>query len=118
MLINKRIEEPYNKMPKEESLQILSKPLIKSKLSKNFWNKIKHIYSSNFISVKNIKIDKNSELNINIINNGNKNLKRAESRKNNLNNNQQNLNLKNKRVKTPTMKHSNIRYMENNNINF
>ena len=43
MLMNNRIEEPYNKLPKEGPLPILSKTLIKSKLTQKFWENAKNI---------------------------------------------------------------------------
>ena len=116
MLINKRLEEPYNKMPNDGPLPILSKTVIKSKLTKEFWNKTKHIYSSNGASNKNISFNNNDETNINIINKD-KNLKKTKSGKNNINNNKNEFKLKNKRVKTPTINHANFRYMEDNKKN-
>ena len=47
MLINKRLEEPYSKMPDDGPLPILSKTVIKSKLSSKFWEKTKYIYDPN-----------------------------------------------------------------------
>ena len=126
MLINNRLEDPYNKMPKEGPLPILSKTLIKSKLSKIFWIKIKYIYDSNSspdrnipqetkIENTNIKTKKNNKNNINI-KSGNIN------NNNNIKNNINNIKLKKRKVKTPIMKQRNLRYMdicqkENNNNN-
>ena len=73
MLINKRLEEPYNKMPQEGPLPILSKALIQSKLTKKFWDKVKYIYNSNSNGVSNnnilIKGNIDNEPNINNVNN-------------------------------------------------
>ena len=73
MLINKRLEEPYNKMPQEGPLPILSKTLIQSKLTKKFWDKVKYIYNSNSNGVSNnnilIKGNIDNEPNINNVNN-------------------------------------------------
>ena len=60
--------------------------------------------------IKNISINNNDETNINIINKD-KNLKKTKSGKNNINNNKNEFKLNNKRVKTPTMNHANLRYM-------
>ena len=127
MLINNRLEDPYNKMPNEGPLPILSKTLIKSKLSKKFWIKIQYIYESNSspdrnippqekkIKSPNIKTKKSDKNNINI-NSGN-------ISNNNIKNNINNIKLKKRKVKTPIMKQRNLRYMnicqkENNNNNF
>ena len=101
MLINKRLEEPYNKMPNDSPLPILSKTLIKSKLSSKFWEKTKYIYETNSVNNKDIPIGTN--INKNLIN-SNKN-----------NSSTGNLKLKNKRVKTPSMKH-NIRYINEKKV--
>jgi hypothetical protein len=45
MIMNKRIEEPYNRFPKEETIPTLNKALVKSKLS----NKIREIDFSNHV---------------------------------------------------------------------
>lgn len=44
MLINERIEDPYTKFPPNGPLPQLSKTVIKSKLTKTFWEKTRHIY--------------------------------------------------------------------------
>jgi hypothetical protein len=126
MLINNRLEDPYNKMPNEGPLPILSKTLIKSKLSKKFWIKIQYIYESNSspdrnippqekkIKSPNIKTKKSDKNNINI-NSGN-------ISNNNIKNNINNIKLKKRKVKTPIMKQRNLRYMDicqkDNNNNF
>ena len=46
MLINNRFEEPYNKFPPDGPLPILSKALVKSKLTKKFWQYTRHIYDN------------------------------------------------------------------------
>ena len=132
MLINNRLEDPYNKMPNEGPLPILSKTLIKSKLSKKFWIKIQYIYESNSspdrnitpqekkIKSPNIKTKTNNKNNINI-NSGNIS---NNNIKNNIKNNINNIKLKKRKVKTPIMKQRNLRYMDicqkenNNNNNF
>jgi len=44
MLINNRLEAPFNKLPKEGPLPIISKVLIKSQLTPKFWEITKYIY--------------------------------------------------------------------------
>ena len=46
MIINGTIEEPYNKNPSDGPLQILPKTLVKSRLTKKFWQNVQHIYNS------------------------------------------------------------------------
>ena len=70
MLINGRMEEPYNKNPDDRPLQILSKTIVKSKLTSKFWESVKHIYNSILINNennekrKNYKSPPNKKLNI------------------------------------------------------
>ena len=59
MLINKRLEEPYSKMPDDGPLPILSKTVIKSKLSSKFWEKTKYIYEPNEKDNNNLQNEKN-----------------------------------------------------------
>jgi hypothetical protein len=59
MLLNGRIEEPYNKNPDDRPLQVLSKTLVKSKLTYKFWESVKHIHNLDLVSSNNIiKLDK------------------------------------------------------------
>ena len=115
MLINERIEEPYNKNPDDAPLQILSKTLVKSKLTLKFWESVKHIYNSTLIENKENKNNSNSpkktkkqkdRKNINNKNMNNINIKNYQSN-NNINDINNNINKKNniinKRVKTPKM---------------
>ena len=119
MLINNRLEEPYDKMPKEGPLPILSKSIIKSKLTKNFWTITQYIYNSNLSSKKKISIEKKVEKpNIKIIKNKNNNYNNSITPiKNNINNNLKininnnaikNSKLKTKRVTTPKIKNNNF----------
>ena len=130
MLINNKLEDPYNKMPNDGPLQILSKTLIKSKLSQAFWKKVKYIYDSNSSPNKNIPQEKNIESpniktkkNKNIYNKNNINNKSGNSNINNhIKNNINNIKLKKRKVKTPIIKQRNLRNMDinqkNNNNNF
>ena len=110
MIINGTIEEPYNKNPSDGPLQILPKTLVKSKLTKKFWQNVQHIYNSTTL----INND-NNKTNYKSPKKGIKN-----NKNNNLNNIKNNINLKNKlnikRVKTPTM-HRNFSTIETNKIN-
>ena len=130
MLINNKLEDPYNKMPNDGPLQILSKTLIKSKLSQTFWKKVKYIYDSNSSPNKNIPQEKKIESpniknkkNKNINNKNNINIKSGNSNINNhIKNNINNIKLKKRKVKTPIIKQRNLRNMDinqkNNNNNF
>ena len=50
MILNNRFEEPYNKFPTDGPLPLLSKPIIKSKLSKKFWLYSQYLESQNYIN--------------------------------------------------------------------
>lgn len=47
MLLNNRIEEPYNKIAPDGPLPTLSKTMVKSKLTQKFWKITQHIYDDN-----------------------------------------------------------------------
>ena len=141
MLINRRIEEPYNKNPNDGPLQILSKTLVKSKLSKKFWESVRHIYNSILINndnnekrtkykspTNNKKCIKNNNLKGNSFSSFNgfkgKGIKKYESNynihsfynnKNNINNQKELYNIK--RVKTPTMMHRNFSAVDSSKSN-
>ena len=141
MLINRRIEEPYNKNPNDGPLQILSKTLVKSRLSKKFWESVSHIYNSILINndnnekrtnskspTNNKKGKKNNNLKGNAFSCFNslkgKGIKKYESHynihsfynnKNNINNQKELFNIK--RVKTPTMMHRNFSAVDSNKSN-
>ena len=72
MLINKRLEEPFTKIPKEEELPIISQTLVNSKLTPKFWKYVKkffNIESVNFTSIyQEIKKEKHNINNNNITN--------------------------------------------------
>ena len=73
MLINNRFEEPYNKFPPDGPLPILSKSLVKSKLTKKFWQYTKHIYDNvAMVSPHNSNEVENEEQIQNFTNNKNK----------------------------------------------
>ena len=131
MLINGRLEEPYDKNPDDRPLQILSKTIVKSKLTATFWENVKHIYNSILVNnenkgkKRNCKSPPNKKLNNNI------NMKTLNSKgikkywNNNNINNYNDINKNNnkkdqfniKRVKTPTMMHRNFSAIDVNRAN-
>jgi len=116
MLINKRLEEPYSKMPDDGPLPILSKTVIKSKLSSKFWEKTKYIYDPN---AKNEKNDNNLQ-NLKYFKRPNTSVRKNKKISNNISldnsNDGRNKKINKKKAKTPIMKH-NIRYFDENKIN-
>ena len=115
MLINKRIEEPYNRLPPEGPLPILSKTLIKSKLSPKFWKQTKNIYETNSFPSQQISPIKNNEN----LSNNNKNLTQSKMVKNmniNMKEKNKNINIKKQRAKTPTLKNTNLKNLNSSNV--
>ena len=103
MLINKRIEEPYNRLPPDGPLPILSKTLTKSKLTPKFWKLTQNLYDNNLIAPQeqnNENLIKNNFVNIS------SNITKTKDIKHNSN-------IKTNRAKTPSIKNANIK----NNIN-
>ena len=127
MLINGRIEEPYNKNPDDGTLQILSKTLVKSKLSYKFWESVKHIYNATKIEKNENKTNYKSPKKPNKLQNSKKNNNKNMYNINNIDiknyGSYNNINInkkdkfKSKRVKTPTMMHRNLSAIEMNNNN-
>jgi hypothetical protein len=113
MLINKRLEEPYSKMPDDGPLPILSKTVIKSKLSSKFWEKTKYIYEPNEKDNNNLQNEKNFKR-------PNTSVRKNKKISNNISldnsNNGRRQKLDKKKAKTPIMK-NNIRYFDENKIN-
>ena len=104
MILNNRFEEPYNKFPGDGPVPLLSKPIIKSKLSKKFW--LYSQYLENQLLINNEdefsssdNYDNNN--NINYINN---------------NNNMGNINKKNFKINYRRPKTSEIK-LNNKNMN-
>ena len=104
MILNNRFEEPYNKFPGDGPVPLLSKPTIKSKLSKKFW--LYSQYLENQLLINNEdefsssdNYDNNN--NINYINN---------------NNNMGNINKKNFKINYRRPKTSEIK-LNNKNMN-
>ena len=123
MLINKRVEEPYCRLPPEGPLPILSKTIIKSKLTSKFWKETKNIYNSNifpFNEISSIKDKENLENNYREfspnLTNINPFYKNIKNEKNvNLNKKSSNLNLNYKRTQTPTINHNILKNLNNKN---
>jgi len=76
MILNNRFEEPYNKFPGDGPIPLLSKPIVKSKLSKKFWLYSQYLESQNLI---------NSEDEFSYSDNYNSNLNENEENDNNIN---------------------------------
>lgn len=117
MLINKRVEEPYSRLPPEGPLPILSKTLIKSKLSPKFWKQTKNIYETNLFPSQQISPIKSKEN----LSKNNKNLIQSKMTKNmniNMKERSKNLNIKKQRAKTPTLKNTNLKNLNSSNVKF
>ena len=120
MLINSRIEEPYNKNPNDGPLPILSKTLVKSKLTYKFWDNVKHIYNSTLEENKENKTNYNISKKIkNEKWNEKGNLKNLSKKKYGINDNYNNIINKSeknkiKRVQTPTTFHRNLSVGDSN----
>ena len=112
MILNNRFEEPYNKFPNDGPLPLLSKPIIKSKLSKKFWLYSQYLESQNCLnneddcsSSENNNKNSFAFENNNYIFNGNKmkfktNYNRPKSSGIKLNNNISKNRINNKKIKT------------------
>lgn len=106
MLVNNRIEEPYNRLPPDGPLPILSKTLTKSKLTPKFWKLTQNLYDNNPIEPHEQKMDhliKNKLVNIS------SNVPKTKDSK-------IILNLKKNRAKTPAIKNSKIKNINNPKI--
>ena len=78
MIINNIYEDPYNKFPSSAPLPLLSRPLVKSKLTNKFWKATQNIFEAtikgDFIHFDNKKLkeafidEKNNNIIINDIN--------------------------------------------------
>ena len=84
MLINQRLEEPYNKLPKDGELPIVSQTLVNCQLTPKFWSVAKSILDTNLVN--NIYIKNSNDIpNLNIVSNIN-----SKSNYKNLNYNKKN----------------------------
>ena len=69
MIINKHFEEPYNKFAPEGPIPVLSKTIVKSKLSNKFWKSTQKIYDEvNNPDQENLNYDINKINNLNLNN--------------------------------------------------
>ena len=110
MVLNNRFEEPYNKFPGDGPIPLLSKPIVKSKLSKKFWLYSQYLESQNLLkSEDDFSSYDNYNNNINIEDNNNYN-------NNNINNDMENLNKPNYRINYRRPKTSDIK-LSNKNMN-
>ena len=110
MVLNNRFEEPYNKFPGDGPIPLLSKPVVKSKLSKKFWLYSQYLESQNLLkSEDDFSSYDNYNNNINIEDNNNYN-------NNNINNDMENLNKPNYRINYRRPKTSDIK-LSNKNMN-
>ena len=109
MILNNRFEEPYNKFPGDGPIPLLSKPIVKSKLSKKFWLYSQYLESQNLI---------NSEDELSSSDNYNNNVNEIEENDNNLNymNDNMNINKNNYKVNYRRPKTSEIK-VKNKNMN-
>ena len=106
MLINQRLEEPYNKLPRDGELPILSQTLVNCQLTPRFWSVAKSILDTN--SISNIYVnDSNNIINNNIISNNNSKT----------NNKKINSIQKNKRSKTPLLNNNKSQFVRNDFMN-
>ena len=117
MLINNRIEEPYCRLPPEGPLPILSKILVRSKLTQKFFKYTKYIFEPNSIPPDRLSLLKNKE---NYDKNHNHNIITKKPENNKFNNKNRNSNLK--RSKSNDFKGNNLKYLDYqkkiNNDNF
>ena len=69
MIINKHFEEPYNKFAPEGPIPVLSKTIVKSRLSNKFWKNTQKIYDEvNNPEQENLNYDINKINNLNLNN--------------------------------------------------
>ena len=109
MILNNRFEEPYNKFPGDGPIPLLSKPIVKSKLSKKFWLYSQYLESQNLI---------NSEDELSSSDNYNNNGNEIEENDNNINymNDNMNINRNNYKLNYKRPKTSEIK-VKNQNMN-
>jgi len=93
-ILNEHFEEPYNKFPPEGSVPILNKALVKSKLSKKFFEETLRMQNEEQIEHQNIEENQNynynesNNYNMNLGNNNiNSNISSKKKLRNNNNNN-------------------------------
>ena len=104
-ILNEHFEEPYNKFPPEGSVPILNKALVKSKLSKKFFEETLRMQNEEQIENQNNEEDQsynfnesnniNNNMNMGGINIGNNEMHTNVSNKKNLRNKNNNVNINN-----------------------
>ena len=109
MILNNRFEEPYNKFPNDGPIPLLSKPVVKSKLSKKFWLYSQYLESQNLL---NSADEFSSSGNLNNINDDEENINNI----NYMNNNERNINNSKYKINYRRPKTSEIK-IKNNNYN-
>ena len=112
MIINKHFEEPYNKFAPEGPIPVLSKTIVKSRLSNKFWKNTQKIYDEvNNPEQENLNYDMNNINNFNLNNALNNNTNDEYEKQNKI---QENIK-KNKQNKLKSgQKNLNINYAEIN----
>ena len=89
MILNNRFEEPYSRFAPESSLPLLSKTLVKSRLSNKFWKCTEKIYDdTNANKNKQIQNEDNTVVNTNTNPNNTNNNKTQITKKQNNNTNE------------------------------
>ena len=99
MIINNKIEEPYNKFPPTDYIPSISQPLVNSKLTNKFWKIAKNIFETAF---KEDSIESNNKKSKKII--FNKNINPI-------------INIKKNNYQKKIINNNNINYKENKNNN-
>ena len=107
MILNNRFEEPYNKFPGDGPIPLLSKPIVKSKLSKKFWLYSQYLESQNLINSE----DEFSSSDNNNINEIEENDSNVNYMNDNMNINKNNFKVNYRRPKTSEIK------VKNKNMN-
>ena len=109
MILNNRFEEPYNNFPNDGPIPLLSKPVVKSKLSKKFWLYSQYLESQNLLYSAD---EFSSSDNLNNLNDNEENINNI----NYMNNNERNINNSKYKINYRRPKTSEIK-IKNNNYN-
>ena len=132
MLINNKLEEPFDKMPKDNDLPIISKTLVNSQLSSKFWKCAQKFLNVNSYNSKKLNNESDSKIsntyknnlyNIELQNKYEDNNNTSNNKKedifdlNNINNNNININIKNNINNNNTNNINNINNNISNNYN-
>ena len=109
-ILNEHFEEPYNKFPPEGSVPILNKALVKSKLSKKFFEETMRM--KNEEQIENQNNEENQSYNFNESNNNNNNVNMGGMI---MGNNNMHTNVSNKKNLRNKNNNNNINNINNNN---